>query len=120
MSGLRKKIAVVCRRPPYGSSYPREALDMALAAAAFDQEVSLLFVGDGVWQLVRGQLPTGQKSLEKQLGALPLYDVDKLYVDAEALAARQLHPAELVLPATPLAAPELAALLAAQDVVLGF
>jgi tRNA 2-thiouridine synthesizing protein C len=117
-----KRFLLVCRRPPYGESFAREALDVALAAAAFDQKVALLFLGDGVLQLLGAQQAEqiGQKALHKQLGALPLYDVDKLYVDAQALQARKLEPADLALPALPLSVPEITALLDEYDVVLGF
>jgi tRNA 2-thiouridine synthesizing protein C len=116
----KKRIAVVCRHSPYGGSYPREALDTALAAAAFDQPVTLVFMGDGVWQLLPEQRPDSGKSLEKQLGALPLYDIDTLYVEAESLAQRGLDAAELALPVQVLSSTALADLLAGQDVVLGF
>lgn len=118
----RKRFLVVCRHPPYGSSLARAALDAALAAAAFDQQVALLFLGDGALQLLPGQAAgaIGQKPLDRQLGTLPLYDVDELYVDAEALRARGLQDAELALPAQPLSAAAITALLAEQDVVLGF
>jgi tRNA 2-thiouridine synthesizing protein C len=119
---ISKRFLLVCRRPPYGAAFAREALDVALAAAAFEQRVALLFLGDGVLQLLPAQEAEalGQKPLDKQLGALPLYDVEELYVDAEALQARALDPAELALPAQPLGAAAIAALLAEQDVVLGF
>ena len=119
---ITKRFLCVCRRPPYGSSLAREALDVALAAAAFDQPVALLFLGDGVLQLLPQQQAPGidQKPLDKQLAALPLYDVDKLYVDSEALHARQLQPADLALPAQPLTPGEITVLLAEHDVVLGF
>ncbi len=117
-----KKIAVVCRQPPYGNSLAREALDAAMAAAAFDQQVSLIFVGDGVWQLCRQQQPDaiGQRSFEKQLALLPLYDVDQLYADAEALTQRKLSVDELSLPVRLLDGNAIAALLKQQDVVLSF
>lgn len=117
-----KRFLLVCRRPPYGSSLAREALDVALAAAAFDQPVALLFLGDGVLQLLPAQAAEaiGQKALDKQLGALPLYDVNDIYADAEALQARQLDDAALALPVQRLTPPEIAALFAAHDVVLGF
>jgi tRNA 2-thiouridine synthesizing protein C len=112
----------VCRRPPYGSSLAREALDVALAAAAFDQPVAMLFLGDGVLQLLSQQKADAieQKPLDKQLGALPLYDIDQLYVDAEALRERKLLLVDLALPAQPLSVAEITALLAGHDVVLGF
>ena len=41
-------LLVIIRCPPYGSSLARASLEVALAAAAFDQKVSLLFLGDGL------------------------------------------------------------------------
>lgn len=117
-----KRFLIVCRQPPYGASFAREALDMALACAAFDQRVALLFLGDGVLQLAPGQSAEqiGQKPLDKQLGALPLYDVDELYADAEAFTARGLVANDSVLPVRLLSTAEISALLTEQDIVLGF
>ena len=117
-----KQIAIVCRQPPYGCSLAREALDTAMAAAAFDQLVSLVFIGDGVWQLLSDQQPQqiGQRSLEKQLASLPLYDVDRLYADGEALRYRGLNAGELSLPVKVLDSEAIAMLLRQQDVVLSF
>ena len=119
---ISKRIAVVCRQPPYGSSLAREALDAAMAAAAFDQQVAMIFLGDGVWQLCRDQQPAaiGQRSLEKQLATLPLYEVDALYADADAMHQRGLDAAELSLPVTLLDTAAISALLQQQDVVLSF
>ena len=117
-----KRFLIVCRPPPYGASFAREALDMALACAAFDQRVALLFLGDGVLQLASGQHPEpiGQKPLDKQLGALPLYDVDELYAEADAFAARGLSADTSALPVRLLDAAAITALLNEHDVVLGF
>lgn len=117
-----KRFLIVCRRPPYGASFAREALDVALACAAFDQRAALLFLGDGVLQLLPAQRAEaiGQKPLDKQLGALPLYDVDEIYAEADALRARGLDASDLALPAQCLDAGAIRALLAEQHVVLGF
>jgi tRNA 2-thiouridine synthesizing protein C len=118
----QKMFLIVCRRPPYGESFAREALDVAMAAAAFDQQVAMLFLGDGVTQL-RAQQESGeimQKSLQKQLSALPLYDVTDIYVDAEALSERGLNTSALSLPAKPLDRYDIAALLARCDIALNF
>ncbi|HSB95104.1 MAG TPA: sulfurtransferase complex subunit TusC, partial [Spongiibacteraceae bacterium] len=89
---IKKSFLIVCRRPPYGESYAREALDVAMACAAFDQPVAMLFLGDGVLQLSAAQhgAAIGQKSHDKQLSALPLYDIETLYADAQALQTRRL------------------------------
>ena len=45
----KKSILFVVQHTPYGSSATQEALDAALATAAFEQNVQLFFSGDGVW-----------------------------------------------------------------------
>lgn len=122
MAAMKKRFLLICRHAPYGAPLAREALDVALTAATFDQEVALLFLGDGVLQLLRDQQPAAiaQKALDKQLAALPLYDVETIYVEAEALAARGLNTGDLALPVATLAPAQIAQQIAAHDVVLGF
>lgn len=117
-----RSLLLLIRRPPYGSSLARAAIDLALAAAVFEQPVSLLFVGDGVLQLVAGQDPRqqGLRNLEKLLSSLPLYDVEQVYVDAEAAARYQLDLAAAPLQVTALDPPAMAALLTSHDHLLGF
>lgn len=117
-----KRYLIICRRPPYGESYAREALDVALAAAAFDQPIALLFLGDGVAQLLTAHdsAAISEKSFEKQLSALPLYDINLIYVDAAALQQRGISTANLSLPAQAVSDIEMITLLKNHDVVLNF
>ena len=55
MSEIVKKFLYLNRKAPYGTIYAWESLEVVLIGAAFDQEVSLLFVDDGVYQLTKGQ-----------------------------------------------------------------
>ncbi|SHF72940.1 tRNA 2-thiouridine synthesizing protein C [Modicisalibacter ilicicola DSM 19980] len=98
---------VVLRHAPHGSSWLREGLDVALVGAAFGQSVTLLFIGDGVEALVKGQQtgPLGQKGTHPTLDMLAMYDIETLLVDAESLAQRGLIETDLQLPVT-LVAPE--------------
>ena len=50
-----KKFMYVNRHAPHGTIYPLERLEVALIGAAFDQDVSMAFIGDGVFQLNKGQ-----------------------------------------------------------------
>src|SRR5690554_7301836 len=77
---MQKRILLISRHAPYGSSIAREALDAVLASAAYDQQISLLFMDDGVFQLLAEQDPgsIGQKSFASMLSALPLYDVTNI------------------------------------------
>ncbi len=122
MAAMKKTFLLICRRAPYGQSLAREALDVALTAATFDQQVAMLFMGDGVLQLLKGQQPAAiaQKALDKQLAALPLYDIETIYVEAEALQQRGLALSDLALPARALSADAIAEHINAHDVVLGF
>jgi tRNA 2-thiouridine synthesizing protein C len=43
------------RKSSYGTVYAIESLEVVLIAAAFDQDVSLAFIDDGVFQIVNGQ-----------------------------------------------------------------
>ena len=52
---LRKRMLVLLRKPPHGSIFGQEALEAVLVAGAFEQEVTLLLMGDGVLHLLAGQ-----------------------------------------------------------------
>ena len=52
--GVAKKFLYVNRKAPYGTIYALESLEVVLIGAAFEQDVSLAFLGDGVYQLVEG------------------------------------------------------------------
>lgn len=120
MNRLRKTLLFVLQRPPYGRSSSRETLDTALACAAFEQNVQLLFSGDGVWQLLPEQQGTisGEKDIGKMLAALHYYDINAVFVDSFSLAARQLTVEQLAIPAIVLDACALRALLRNADNVL--
>ena len=115
-----KKFMFVNRKPPYGTIYALESLEVVLIAATFDQDVSLVFVDDGVYELVKGQdtKGTGIKNHSKTYRALEGYDVEKLYVERESLEARGLSEDDLIVDVEVLSTAAMADLMAAQDVVL--
>lgn len=91
---------VIFRRSPYGSSLAREGLEAVLAAAAMDQAPDVLFMGDGVFQLMPGQAPQQieQKSLYRNLQALPMFGVERIHVCRQSLEVRGIHKDTLALP----------------------
>lgn len=90
------QVSFVCSHSPFASKLAIEGLDMALAFAAFEQDVSLVFVDDGVYQLLPQQSDAiGQKNLAKRLQAAELYDINKLYVCRHSLATRNITATEL-------------------------
>lgn len=115
-----KRFMYVNRRAPYGTIYALECLEIVLIAAAFDQDVSVVFLDDGVYQLKKNQDTTGigMKNFSKTYGALDDYDVEKIYVEEESLAARSLTADDLVIPVEVLAAADLREIMAQQDVVI--
>lgn len=117
-----KKFMFVNRKAPYGTIYALESLEVVLIAATFDQDCSLVFADDGVYQLVKGQntKAIALKNFSPTYRALEDYDIEKLYVERESLAARGLTEDDLMVPVAVLSSAELAELMAAQDVVLSF
>ena len=120
--GIAKKFMFVNRSAPYGTIYALESLEVVLISAAFDQDVSLAFVEDGVWQLRKGQQTKGieTKNFSPTYRALEGYDVEKLYVERESLEARGLSEGDLIVDVTVLSSSELGRLMDEQDVVLSF
>jgi len=115
-----RRVLVVCRSAPYGAARARDAVDLVMAFAAFDQRATLLFLGDGVLSLLRGHQPdTSQaRNLENLLGTLADYGVEAIRADAAALAARGLAAEELASGATPASESEVRDLFATHELVL--
>lgn len=131
-----KKFLYVNRKAPYGTIYALESLEVVLIGAAFEQDVALAFLDDGVYQLAKGQATdeVGMKNFSPTYKALGDYDVNKIYVEQESLDARGLTLDDL-LPLTyededddwaekdsikVVSAAELAEIMDQSDVVLSF
>ncbi|HUW97578.1 MAG TPA: sulfurtransferase complex subunit TusC [Acidiferrobacter sp.] len=121
-SGVVKRFLFVNRKAPYGTIYALEALEVVLITAAFDQDVSLAFLDDGVYQLTKSANPTaiGMKNFSPTYRALDDYDITKLFVERESLEERGLSEDGFVVPVTVVGRSEMADIMAAQDVVLSF
>lgn len=133
---MAKKFLYINRKAPYGTIYALESLEVVLISAAFEQEVSLAFIDDGVYQLIANQDTTGlgMKNFSKTYRALGDFEINKLYVEKEALAERGLTVEDLMpitwedekedyaeKPSIILVdRAEMAGIIAGQDVVLSF
>lgn len=117
-----KKFMFINRKAPYGTIYALESLEVVLITAAFDQDVSLAFLDDGVYQLKKGQQTKGieTKNFSPTYRALEGYDIEKLYVEKESLEARGLTEDDLLVDVTVLSRQELGELMGQQNVVLSF
>ncbi|OOV87754.1 sulfurtransferase complex subunit TusC [Oceanospirillum linum] len=87
------ELLIIFRKPPIGTSWAREAIDLALVGAAFGQQATLLFMGDGVYQLLSNQQPdqVEQKGTQAMMKALPMYDIDQVFVCEKSLSERGLR-----------------------------
>jgi len=96
---MTNKILIIQRAAPYGSSLAREGLDYVLTSAAYDQDISLLFLGDGVFQLLKNQEPQdiNLKPQGSALEVLPLYDINKIYAVKEDLQERNILDSDLTI-----------------------
>ncbi|MBX2808799.1 MAG: sulfurtransferase complex subunit TusC [Cellvibrionaceae bacterium] len=129
-----KNIGFLLCRAPYASQCAQEALEALLAASAYGQTLSVIFMNEGVWQLTAGQnnhrtlhhpaeaRPHGaiNKNIEKMLKALRIYEIDRCYVCAESLRCRHITPADLSITAECLTRQPLLALLRQQDTLLSY
>jgi tRNA 2-thiouridine synthesizing protein C len=98
VSEVVKKFLYLNRKAPYGTIYAWESLEVVLIGAAFDQEVSLVFLDDGVYQLTKGQDTTGigMKNFSPTYRTLGDYEVKNIYVDRASLESRGLTQDDLV------------------------
>lgn len=98
MSEIVKKFMYLNRKAPYGTIYAWESLEVVLIGAAFDQEVNLMFLDDGVYQLTKGQdtKGIGMKNFSPTYRTLGDYEVKNIFVDRDSLEARGLSAEDLV------------------------
>ena len=120
--GPVKKFMYVNRKAPYGTVYALEGLEVVLITAAFDQDVSMVFVDDGVFQIKKDQETSGvnMKNFSPTYRALEGYEVEKVYAEKESLEARGMAQEDLVIPVEILTSSEIADLMDSQDVIVSF
>ncbi|AKJ99190.1 sulfurtransferase complex subunit TusC [Pseudomonas sp. MS646] len=96
---MPKSLLLISRQAPWSGPSAREALDIVLAGGAFDLPIGLLFLDDGVLQLLTAQdaRAVQQKDLSANLQALPLFGVEQLFVCADSAAERGVAPDTLAL-----------------------
>lgn len=92
-----KDILLVFRHAPYGNALAREGLEAALACGAMGAKTSVLYINEGVWQLLEPQNSSAIdcKNQAAMASALPLYDVDAIWVDEDSLKQRNLTSADI-------------------------
>lgn len=114
-----KTITFISRSTPHGTGRAKACLDMVLSAAVFEQKINFIFMDDGVWQLKKSQSPDAinAKDLSAAFAALPLYDINELYVDAGSMQVRGLNTDSFVVPVQVLDSTKIAELIDQSNVV---
>ena len=115
-----KRFCFINRKAPYGTIYAHEMLESVLVASAFEQDVSVVFIDDGVFQLKKEQDTSSidVKNFSPTFRALEHYDIEKIYIERESMASRGLTIDDLIIEAEVLTSEELSHIIDAQDVVL--
>ena len=119
---MSQSVCVISTRAPYSGQLAREALDAVLVCASYDIPTTLLLMGDGVFQLLKGQdsqqIP--RKNLSAMLQALPLYGIDSVHVDETSLLERGIEVNQLCQAVTLLSQDELPQFIRQHSRVLNF
>ena len=111
-----QKLLYVFSRAPYSNAHGQEGIDAALIGAAFEQQISLLFLHDGVFQIKAEQavLHSQLKNNSKTFGALADHDINQIYVHDNSLHARGLDQQQLSINVQVLDAEQISQLIAEQ------
>ncbi len=93
-----KKIMFTVRKPPHGTIYVYEGLEVKLIMAAYDADITVVFLDDGVFALKKGQdtKELGIKGFAATYGALVDYEITKVLVDRGSMEARGMTEEDLL------------------------
>lgn len=82
-----KKYLIIMQQDPTVNSLALEGFEFALALSAFEQNVSLLFKGAGIQQLLRNQDPDKiiLKDFTKAYAGLSLFGIEDVYVEQASM-----------------------------------
>ena len=118
----KSKIMFLMRKAAHGSIYAYEGLEAILIMGAFEQEISVAFIDDGVFVLKKEQdtKPLGVKEFSRTFKTLEDFDITNIYADRESLEQRGLTAHDLIIPVKVMEAGEIAKLMEGQDVLLPF
>ncbi len=116
------KVAVLLRKPPYGSVYTAEAFRTIMGIAVFELDICVVFVDDGVFALVKEQHPEklDMKPLGDGFPMLKDFNVNRFVIHDQSLAERGLKPEDLVLEAELADSAKIAQILGEYEKVLPF
>ncbi|MHB1660979.1 MAG: sulfurtransferase complex subunit TusC [bacterium] len=95
----KTKVMFVCRTAPYGTIYEQESIEAMVMFGAYEQDVSVSFVGDGVFSLKKGQDPAllGKKNFSMTYMILiDDFEISHIYVEKESMQERGLSEEDFI------------------------
>ncbi|QIR14688.1 sulfurtransferase complex subunit TusC [Shewanella aestuarii] len=117
-----KKIYILFRHSPYGSTTNREGIDLALLSASFEQQVSLVFCNEALLHLLPNQQPekVGSKDYISVFKAFELYEIETVLACQDSMNLLGLTANDLAIEANIVNAKVIAEQLQDADEVLVF
>jgi len=117
-----KNVMIIYHQAPHASIDTWEALDLTLTLAAFEQRVTVVYLDDGVYQLVKNQDTTklGIKNCSRTIRAYPDHDINVIYMLKRDLDQRNLVAEELMMDIALLQVHELKDMMQEQDFIFHF
>ena len=97
-------------------------MDALLAASAYCENVRVIFIGDGVYQLLASQQTQNilSKDYSPMFKLFELYDIEQVFVCRDSLAERGVQQADLVIDAQRLDAEGIKFQIQSSDKLLSF
>ena len=95
----KAKIMFLCKTAPYGTIYEQEAIEAMIMFSAYEQDISVAFIGDGVLSLKKGQNPSLiniKNFSQTYLVIIDDFEVSHLYVEKESLEERGMKEEDLL------------------------
>lgn len=95
----KTKVMFVCRTAPYGTIYEQEAIEAMIMFGAYEQDISVSFLGDGVFSLKKGQDTSllGKKNFSMTYMILKEdFEISHIYVEKESLEERGLSESDFI------------------------
>ena len=115
-----KRFLFIQQNYPFQNIQAFENQELVLAITAFEQRVSLLFIGNGILQLLEKQSTVRmfRKNFTLIFKAANLYGVDAIYVDSTALSRWEIKPEDLMVKTTQITPAEIKVLAKSFDFIL--
>jgi tRNA 2-thiouridine synthesizing protein C len=117
-----KKIAILLSHSPFDSALSREANDMIMALAAVEHQITVIYQGAGVLQLlpVHSQAAIGCKDYTPTQKLFELYEVAAVIASSSALAHYDIDVQKCLIPVMSVSDAQIKFVLAQQQHILRF